>query len=766
MRKQIMTLVLSLLVLGVPLAVAVSPAFSDMPEDWSRPALEKAVENGLLQGYGGRINASGLLSRAQMAAIVARAFGASEEADLSAYTDVSVDAWYYGDMAKSVAMGMFQGDGGRLNPTSPVTRQEALVALARVLFLEDGDTTLLQGYLDGDSVAPWAEGAVAAMVEAGYAQGSDGKLAPDSTITRAEFAQLMNNLVASFDQSEGTVAGSLVQRGPGEIPSGTVVQGDLIVADGVGAGTITLSGVTVEGRILVRSGATLILKDGTYPNVTVAAEGATVYLAGAQVEKLVTTPDTVVKESAGEVLKAVTAAEVFGTSAPRVEVNRHPWADATSNVVANGEEVNINLFVRMPNEYPIYTQTIYMDMFNRAILYKQAHPEEEVAIHFAMYNLYLNTYYYYNMDDPRYGELSAEYIEGQSEHLIHTLARAAQNGVKVDCVIQATGQQEEIRAVTAELMEEDSIFAPGKKVSDYWTVDFITWGGEGSEQMHCKLFAISDYLMDDGTPMHNAVFVSTNNIDNQDEIPDGTIIDKRERGQTSLLISGSTGLYGAVLTYMDLLDDFPDYQEHFRQAVRAAHADGKLNYSDDVFSIYFTPIPMDETDGWLPGYAPLVEWVEKLKAASGTRLFYCDAYHFNTEPYLGLGVRLIDTIRSITEDGKGPVLVKWVIETNDKVDTVYPDGYDGFLADLQSIGNGATVYKADGIQRTHCKDYLFAYEENGEMQYISITGSWNMKWDGLFDKANCSIAIKESGDYHPIFDCLAAQIDSKIPGTP
>ena len=39
-------------------AVSVSD-FSDFPSDWSAQALESAVENGLLNGSGGRINASG-----------------------------------------------------------------------------------------------------------------------------------------------------------------------------------------------------------------------------------------------------------------------------------------------------------------------------------------------------------------------------------------------------------------------------------------------------------------------------------------------------------------------------------------------------------------------------------------------------------------------------------------------------------------------------------------------------------------------------------
>ena len=56
-------------------AFAASPEdFTDFPTDWSAAGLRSAVQNGLLNGSNGRINSSGLLIRAQMAAIVNRAF--------------------------------------------------------------------------------------------------------------------------------------------------------------------------------------------------------------------------------------------------------------------------------------------------------------------------------------------------------------------------------------------------------------------------------------------------------------------------------------------------------------------------------------------------------------------------------------------------------------------------------------------------------------------------------------------------------------------
>ena len=90
--KKILALAmtLSMLICMLPTAYAVQSEFTDMPEEdyWSYHALQSAVDNGLMQGYGGKLSPQSYLTRAQMAAMTNRAFGATEQADLSSYTDV------------------------------------------------------------------------------------------------------------------------------------------------------------------------------------------------------------------------------------------------------------------------------------------------------------------------------------------------------------------------------------------------------------------------------------------------------------------------------------------------------------------------------------------------------------------------------------------------------------------------------------------------------------------------------------------------------
>ena len=110
--------------------------YKDFPNDWSAKSLEQAIDNGLLNGSNGMIDAKGLLTRAQMAAIVSRSFGAAKTASLDDYRDVLPSAWYYSDMGKAVKMGAFQGANGLLNPDAPITREEAFTVLARAFALE------------------------------------------------------------------------------------------------------------------------------------------------------------------------------------------------------------------------------------------------------------------------------------------------------------------------------------------------------------------------------------------------------------------------------------------------------------------------------------------------------------------------------------------------------------------------------------------------------------------------------------------------------
>ena len=240
--------------------------YKDFPNDWSAKSLEQAIDNGLLNGSNGMIDAKGLLTRAQMAAIVSRSFGAAKTASLDDYRDVLPSAWYYSDMGKAVKMGAFQGANGLLNPDAPITREEAFTVLARAFALEGGGSATLKDFVDGGTVSSWASESVAALVAGGYVNGANGMLNLKNNITRAEFAKVITGMAASYVGAEGvsgkTVEGNMVVRESGASLSGMTINGDLIIADS--ADKVSLDNVKVTGRIVIRGGADAVgIKDTT-----------------------------------------------------------------------------------------------------------------------------------------------------------------------------------------------------------------------------------------------------------------------------------------------------------------------------------------------------------------------------------------------------------------------------------------------------------------------------------------------------------------------
>ncbi len=360
-KKQTLALLLAGAML-VPNAFAASPEdFHDFPTDWSAAGLRSAVQNGLLNGSNGEIDGNGLLTRAQLAAIVGRAFGADKAADLSGFTDVRPDAWYHNDMAVSVAMGAFQGANGKLNPESPITREEAFAVLARAFGL-DGDASALSDYTDGGSVSPWAKSAVSALIDSGFVNGANGKLNPRSSITRAEFAKVISGMASTFADNglSDTVDGNVIVRSSGASLAGKTINGDLILADG--AAQADLTNVTVTGRILIRGGADgvtfgntsagrgiIVHSDvsiaGTADSITVAGAAAVTVQSGASVGSITVNAENAKITGAGRVGEVRANADnvSVSTSGTRVSASEDvSGVQAGSKTVAAGKTETVS----------------------------------------------------------------------------------------------------------------------------------------------------------------------------------------------------------------------------------------------------------------------------------------------------------------------------------------------------------------------------------------------------------------------------------------
>ena len=185
---------------------AASADYSDMPQNWSKDAMEFAVKNNFITGVGeDKIAPKAALTRAQLAAILSRVMqtGAGDVSVLDSFTDADKNAWYAGSMAKAVELNIFYGDGDSIYPDRPVTRQELFTILVRAFSVTGGDESTLASYNDAGSISSWAKAAISAMIAQGYAAGYEDKtLRPAQQVTREEFAQLLHRMREHYSSSD------------------------------------------------------------------------------------------------------------------------------------------------------------------------------------------------------------------------------------------------------------------------------------------------------------------------------------------------------------------------------------------------------------------------------------------------------------------------------------------------------------------------------------------------------------------------------------
>lgn len=234
------------------------PIEYEYPDDWSRPALQFAVENGVLAGdENHNLNPQASITRAEMAAVLVRLLGASETCDLSAYTDVDASAWYCRELSCAVNAGIFSGvSETSMQPNAPITREQAFTVLCRAFGIADLNRTAYEAFTDHRGISSYARDAVSAMKAQGLTKGyDDGTFRPRNPITRAEVAQLLFNLFDCIADTpeEIPASGRVLYRGKNRIPGSFRLDGTLVIGQPIDPRIIAFDWV-VSGSLIVRSG--------------------------------------------------------------------------------------------------------------------------------------------------------------------------------------------------------------------------------------------------------------------------------------------------------------------------------------------------------------------------------------------------------------------------------------------------------------------------------------------------------------------------------
>ena len=250
MKRKILSLILvfamtvSLLTVGTG---AVEPTYGDTAGHWAESSIERWSAYGIIQGSNGQFDPNGQLTCAQLATILAKLLKLPAAKD-AGFTDNTADAWYYDAINRCAAAGILNGNGdGTVTPEAPITRERAMVMLARALGIEPIRKPDLTKYTDAAQVSAYAQGYVAALIEAGIVGGvTADELAPQDNINRASTVTILDRAISTYaDKAGATVKADgkglvLVVAENVKItnaPEGTKI----VVADGA-------TGLTVNGK--------------------------------------------------------------------------------------------------------------------------------------------------------------------------------------------------------------------------------------------------------------------------------------------------------------------------------------------------------------------------------------------------------------------------------------------------------------------------------------------------------------------------------------
>ena len=186
------------------MAAPVAAAYQDTEGHWAEASIERWTGHGIVQGTENGFDPDGELTCAQLAAILARLLKLPEAPD-AGFSDNPAEAWYYDSVNRCAAAGILLGNGdGTVTPNAPITRERAIVMLSRALGIEPIENPDLSAFEDADAVADYAQGYVAALVEAGVIKGvTDETVGPQLNITRAATVAILDRAIAVYADTDG-----------------------------------------------------------------------------------------------------------------------------------------------------------------------------------------------------------------------------------------------------------------------------------------------------------------------------------------------------------------------------------------------------------------------------------------------------------------------------------------------------------------------------------------------------------------------------------
>ena len=177
-----------------------SGKFADVnPNEWYHLSVDYVVTLGLFKGTSANtFEPETAMTRAMLVTVLWR-YDGEPEAGENTFSDVPNGQWYTKAVAWAAENGIVNGIGNsRFDPDGKITREQVAAILFRYAEMKEIETSKrgdLSTFPDGSKVGSWAETAMQWAVAEGIINGSDGKLLPQGSATRAQVATILMRFI-------------------------------------------------------------------------------------------------------------------------------------------------------------------------------------------------------------------------------------------------------------------------------------------------------------------------------------------------------------------------------------------------------------------------------------------------------------------------------------------------------------------------------------------------------------------------------------------
>ncbi|QJD85665.1 S-layer homology domain-containing protein [Cohnella herbarum] len=164
-------------------------SFSDIAAHWAEASIKQAVSVGIVSGYpDGTFKPGRTVTRAEFAVMLMNALKPQGDGAALTFTDKAmIGSWAQKSIAQAVYAGIISGyEDGSFRPNAEITRAEMAAMIAKALG-QTSETATAAGFADDKAIPSWAKGAAATMRKLGIIEGKGAnQFAPGDKTTRAE----------------------------------------------------------------------------------------------------------------------------------------------------------------------------------------------------------------------------------------------------------------------------------------------------------------------------------------------------------------------------------------------------------------------------------------------------------------------------------------------------------------------------------------------------------------------------------------------------